>query len=72
MKHFRHFIEGRSFSLYTDHKLLTFSMSTKSERLSPQQAHHLDFIAQFTTGICFTNGTNTLVVDTLSQVEQTT
>ena len=35
VKHIRYFIEGHSFSLYTDHKPLTFSMSTKSERSSP-------------------------------------
>ena len=69
VKHFRYFIEGRSFSLYTDHKPLTFSMSTKSERSSPRQARHLDFIAQFTTDIRFTNGTNNLVADVLSRVE---
>ena len=54
VKYFCYFIEGRSFSLYTDHKPLTFSMSAKSER---SQACHLDFIVQFTTDICFTNGT---------------
>ena len=69
VKHFRYFIEGRSFSLYTDHKPLTFSMSTKSERSSPRQARHLDFIVQFTTDIRFTNGTNNLVADALSRVE---
>ena len=57
VKYFRYFIEGRSFSLYTDHKPLTFSMGAKSERLSPRQACHLDFIVQFTTDIRFTNGT---------------
>ena len=44
-------------------------MSTKSERSSPRQARHLDFIAQFTTDIRFTNGTNNLVADALSRVE---
>ena len=41
-------------------------MSTKSER-SSRQARHLDFIAQFTTDIHFTNGTNNLVADVLSR-----
>ena len=35
IKQFRHFVEGRIFSVYTDHKPLTFSMHTKSERSSP-------------------------------------
>ena len=69
VKHFRYFIEGRSFSLYTDHKPFTFSMSTKFEWLSPRQVRHLDFIVQYITDIRFTNGTNNLVADALSRVE---
>ena len=44
-------------------------MSMKSERSSPLQACHLDYIVQFTTDIRFTNGTNNLVADALSRVE---
>ena len=35
IKHFRHFVEGRFFSVYIDHKPLTFSLHTKSETHSP-------------------------------------
>ncbi len=35
VKHFRHFVEGRQFFILTDHKPLTFAMSSKPDRYSP-------------------------------------
>ena len=49
IKHFRHFIEGRHFHVLTDHKPLTFAMNTRSDRYSPRQSRHLDYISQFTS-----------------------
>ena len=31
IKHSRHFVEGQTFHVLTDHKPLTFALSTKSE-----------------------------------------
>ena len=45
IKHFRHYVEGRAFTVYIDHKPLTYSMNTKSERSSPRQACHLNYIS---------------------------
>ena len=45
IKHFRHFLEGRSFHILTDHKPLTFALHARSNRYSPRQ---LDYISQFT------------------------
>jgi len=45
IKHFRHFVEGRSFHILIDYKPLTHA------RHSPCQARHLDYIAQFTSDI---------------------
>ncbi len=42
---FHHFLEGR---LLTDHKPLTYALNVRSDRHSPRQARHLDYIAQFT------------------------
>ena len=44
-------------------------MNTKSERSSPRQAHHLNYISQFTTDIRYTQGMNNPVTDALSQIE---
>ena len=68
IKQFRHIVEGRIFSVYTDHKPLTFSMHIKSER-SSRQARHLDFISQFTKNIRYTHGSDNPVADALSRVE---
>ena len=69
IKHFRHFVEGRQFYITTDHRPLTFALSTKSSKLSPCQTRHLDYIAQFTTDIRYTKGSDNLVADALSRIE---
>ena len=51
IKHFRHNLEGRNFFVNTDHKPLTFVMSSVTERASLRQTRHLAFIAEFTTDI---------------------
>ena len=51
IKHFRHFLEGRSFHILTDHKPLTFALHARSDRYSPHQARQLDYISQFTSNI---------------------
>jgi hypothetical protein len=69
IKHFRHFVEGHPFSVYTDHKPLTFSLHTKSDKYSPRQLRHLDFIAQFTRDIQHIQGSKNPVADALTSVE---
>ena len=69
IKHFRHFIEGRVFHVSTDHKPLTFSFATTSNRYTPRQACHLDFISQFTTDIRHVKGSNNPVADALSHID---
>ncbi|KFD72822.1 hypothetical protein M514_14726 [Trichuris suis] len=51
VKHFRHMVEGRPFTLYTDHKPLTFAFTKKSSSDTPRQTRYLNFISQFTTDI---------------------
>ena len=41
IRHFRHFVEGRTFHILTDHKPLTYSLQTNADRHSPRQARHL-------------------------------
>ncbi|GFS03714.1 Pol polyprotein [Elysia marginata] len=67
IRHFRHFLEGRSFTLYTDHKPLTFALSSNSDR-SPRQTRHLSFIAEFTTDIQHIKGKFNVVADALSRI----
>ncbi|BHF66092.1 hypothetical protein SprV_0200910600 [Sparganum proliferum] len=67
IKHFRNYIESRDFCIYTDHKPLTYALSTSSDKYSPREARHLDFISQYTTDIRFLKGLYNQVADCLSR-----
>ena len=67
--HFRHFLEGRIFTIFTDHKPLTFALNSKTER-SPRQTRHLEYIAEFTSDIKYIKGKDNIVADTLSRIPE--
>ncbi|KAI0241039.1 hypothetical protein LSAT2_002963, partial [Lamellibrachia satsuma] len=67
IRHFRYFLEGRTFTLYTDHKPLTFAISKISDPWSPRQQRHLAYISEFTTDVRHIEGKNKTVADTLSR-----
>ena len=69
IKHFRHFLEGREFHVFTDHKQLTFALNIRSDRHSPRQARQLDYISQFTSNIRHIQGSDNPVADALSHIE---
>ena len=69
IKHFRYFLEGRTFHILTDHKPLTYALNTQSDRHSPSQACHLDYNTQFTSDIQHVKGTVNTPAETLSRVE---
>ncbi|CAH8679458.1 unnamed protein product [Schistosoma haematobium] len=69
IKHFRHAVEGRQFILFTDHKPLTYALHTKSDRYSPRECRHLDYISQFTTELCHIQGKSNCVADALSRIQ---
>ena len=66
LKHFRYFLEGRSFTIYTDHKPLTFALASSTER-SPRQTRHLSYVAEFTSDIRHVKGSANVVADALSR-----
>lgn len=68
VKHFRHFVEGREFHIFTDHKPITFALQSKTERV-PMQTRYFDYISQFTTDIRYVKGSENVVADTLSRFE---
>ncbi|KAI5721414.1 hypothetical protein M8J77_020491 [Diaphorina citri] len=69
VKHLLHMIEGRVFTIYTDHKPLTFAFLQKPEKCSPRQFRHLDFIARFSTDIQYVPGSQNVVADALSRID---
>lgn len=69
VKQFRHLLEGRPFTIFTDHKPLIFSFCQKNNKATPRQVRQLDFIGQFTTDIQYIIGKNNIPADFLSRIE---
>ena len=69
IQHFRDLVEGRPFTLYTDHKPLTYSLFTTGRKHTPRQARHLDFVSQYTTDIRHVKGRDNVVADALSRLD---
>jgi cleavage and polyadenylation specificity factor subunit 1 len=71
VKHFR-MLEARLFTIFTDHKPITYAFQQNRDKCSPRQFNHLDFIAQFTTDIRHIFGQDNVVADDLSRVKSVT
>ena len=71
VEHFRHYIETKPFTQYTDHKPFTYTLASTAER-SPRQARHLPFIAKFTSDIQYIRGKHNVVADALLQIHAAT
>ena len=67
IRHFRHMIEGRRFTLYTDHQSLVPALSKKTEPHTARQTYQLSGIAEFTTDIRYIEGKSNVVADALSR-----
>lgn len=68
IKFFRYMIEGRTVTVRTDHKPLTYAFFQKATKASPRQLRQLDHISQFTTRIEHIKGQDNIAADTLSRV----
>ena len=67
IRHFRHMVEGRYFTLYTDHQSLVPALSKKTEPHTARQTYQLSAIAEFTTDIRYIEGKSNVVADALSR-----
>jgi len=67
VRHFRYLLEGRRWTLFTDHKPLTFALGKVGEPWSARQARHLSFVAEYTTDIRHVAGVDNVVADMLSR-----
>ncbi|GFW70418.1 retrovirus-related Pol polyprotein from transposon opus [Trichonephila clavipes] len=72
IRHFRYMLEARDFTVFTDHKPLTYAFRQKSDKCSPRQIRQLDFISQFTTNIVHIPGSDNIAADILSRVSAIT
>lgn len=69
IKYFRHWIEGRNFTIFTDHKPLIYAYQQKFDKALPRQIRQLNFISQFTTDIQHVSGKFNIPADFLSRIE---
>ena len=67
MRHFRYFLEGRAFSLFTDQDSLIPAIRKKMEPHNSQQTTQLSNISEYTTDIRRIAGKDNVVADTLSR-----
>ena len=67
LRHFRAFLEGRQFTVFTDHKPITTALNKVSDPWSARQARHLSAVAEFTSDIQHVSGKTNLVADALSR-----
>jgi hypothetical protein len=67
VRHFRFFLEGCLFTLFTDHKPLVTAISKAGTPFSSRQQRHLSFLSEFTTTFSHLPGSKNVVADALSR-----
>ena len=67
IRHFKHMVEGRAFTLYTDHQSLVPSIAKKTDAPTARQTNQLSEIAEYTTDIRYLEGKSNFVADALSR-----
>lgn len=72
IKYFKHILDGRDFSIRTDHKPLIYAFQQKSDKASPRQLRQLSYIAQFSTNLIYINGSDNIIADALSRINEIT
>ena len=65
VKHFSHILEGRSFTIFTDHKPLLQIVTLKNP--SPRQLRHVTFLSEFNFTISHVSGKDNIVADFFSR-----
>ena len=67
VRHFRSMVEGRPFTLYSDHQSLVPSIHKKSDPQTLRQQYQLSCIAEMTTDVRYIKGKANVVADHLSR-----
>ena len=66
VRHFRFMLQGREFTVFTDHKPLTHALFRRSPPWSARQQRHLAYLAEFTSSVVHIPGKENVVADALS------
>ncbi|MEC9123562.1 MAG: RNase H-like domain-containing protein, partial [Verrucomicrobiota bacterium] len=65
--HFRYFLEGRPFTVFTDHRPIVAAIKKKTELKSGRQSRHLATVSEYTTDVQHVSGKDNVVADALSR-----
>jgi hypothetical protein len=66
IRHFWFMLEGRPFMLYTNYKLLTFTLPKAVKAWTAHKSRQLSYVAEFTSTIWHISGADNVVAVTLS------
>jgi len=67
LRHFRWAVEGRRFTILTDHKPLTQAIFRLSDPWTARQQRHLAYVAEFSADLLHVAGADNVVADALSR-----
>jgi RNase H-like domain found in reverse transcriptase/Integrase zinc binding domain/Integrase core domain len=67
IRHFRFMLEGRRFTIFTDHRPLLGALGRVSEPWTARQQRQLAFVAEYTADIHLISGQSNVVADALSR-----
>ena len=70
VRHFRFLLEGRCFTIFTDHRPLVAAIKRVSPPWSARQQRHLAFVSEFSTDLQHLPGQANVVADSLSRPPQ--
>lgn len=70
VEHFSHLLEGRVFTISTDHKPLVYMFESKARIKLERRLRWIEYISLFTTEICHTSGVTNVIADALSTPEE--
>ena len=68
IKHFRYFVEGRTFAVFIDYAPLCKALFSRSQTSLSRQQRHLGYIAQFTSDPRYVKDEENGVADCLSRI----
>ena len=67
IRHFRHFLEGENFTVFTDHRPLTTALHSRNPTWTTRQHRHFAEISEMTTDLQLISRKNNFVADALSR-----
>ena len=65
IRHFRHFVDERSFTLFSDYKPFVHAFYSRGEPIIPRRSRQMSYISEFTNDVRHLLGDQNVVADAL-------